>query len=89
MDGFFYEEAEGGNVCSACIGNCTTCKDNATCDTCNDGYHVDGDVCVDNNCANGTYWDADAKECAACKEGCLKCKDATTCDTCMDPTAKC
>ncbi len=85
--GFFYEEATGDNKCSACIDDCTTCKDNSTCDTCMDGWHVEDDVCVDDDCADGTYWDKDAKACTNCKEGCLKCKDATTCEQCaVDPT---
>ena len=54
-----------------------------------EGWHVAEDVCVDNNCANGTFWDADMEMCMNCKEGCKTCKDSSECETCLDPVTKC
>ena len=89
MPGFFYEQEESQNQCLACIGNCISCKDNTTCDTCVNGFHVKDDVCVSDDCADGTYWNNDDEKCDDCMLGCLICKDADSCEFCIDPVEKC
>jgi len=70
--------SSSSNSCQNCLGECATCSDGSTCDTCNSGYVKDGSLCVE--CSVGTYYSSGS--CPSCLEGCATCSNGSTCDTC-------
>jgi hypothetical protein len=84
-EGYYPDDTTDVNapVCVKCIEECNQCTDATTCQSCNDGFFLEGTTCS-NTCSDGLYPDEDTNECLSCHVGCYTCFGALSseCFTC-------
>ena len=87
------------NLCVSCTAPCENCKSEDKCTSCNEGFVINNNECLEcpshctvcslpdtdvcDTCETGFFVNS-AGGCTECIEGCSTCSDETTCDVCDD-----
>jgi proprotein convertase subtilisin/kexin type 5 len=81
LDGCPDKTYEDDENCKPCEKNCTACENGKVCNTCDDGFFLIDNDCVE-ECPEKTYKNLALKICAPCEESCKTCETADECKTC-------
>ncbi|KAL4507650.1 hypothetical protein ABPG73_012338 [Tetrahymena malaccensis] len=65
IDGYFLVK----NSCQKCIQNCINCQDSQSCNKCQEGFNLYGNMCLTSS---------------QCPTGCKLCQDNTSCQICLE-----